>query len=138
MFSVIGVGGGVFRGSLEHLLAAHRVPPLRHLRGIDQDVDEPATEAHVGPASDDGRYHAAAAAYAAAERPHPERGPVYHAYQVMSRHVLTLSPEVSVVERFVGMSEYEQMMPACRTVNGCPATVTVPVRPRASGLALTE
>ena len=39
MFSVIGVGGGVFRGSLEHLLAAHRVPPLRHLRGIDQDVD---------------------------------------------------------------------------------------------------
>lgn len=98
MFSVIGVGGGVFRGSLEHLLAAHRVPPLRHLRGIDQDVDEPATEAHVGPASDDRRYHAAAAAYAAAERPHPERGPIYHAYQVMSRHVLTLSPEVSVVE----------------------------------------
>lgn len=98
MFSVIGVDGGVFRGSLEHLLATHRVPALPHLRGIDQDVDEPATEARTGPAHDDKRYHAAAAAYAVAERPHPERGPIYHAYQVMSRHVLTLSPDVNVIE----------------------------------------
>ncbi len=97
MFSVIGVDGGVFRGSLEHLLATHRVPALRHLRGIDQEVDEPPTEARE-PAAADRRYHAAAAAYVAAERPDPERGPIYRAYQVMSRHVLTLPPDVSVVE----------------------------------------
>ena len=39
---------------------------------------------------DDKRYHAAAAAYAATVRATPERGPIYHAYQVMTRHVLTL------------------------------------------------
>ena len=40
MFSVIGVDGGVFRGSLEHLLTTHRVPALPHLRGLDQDGEE--------------------------------------------------------------------------------------------------
>ncbi len=97
MFSVIGVDGGAFRGSLEDLLATHRVPALRHLRGIDQDVDEPPTEAGR-PAADEQRYHAAAAAYLAAERPDPARGPVYHAYQVMSRQVLTVAPDLSVVD----------------------------------------
>ena len=40
MFSVIGADGHVFRGSLEHLLATHRVPPLRRMRGIGQDGEE--------------------------------------------------------------------------------------------------
>ena len=90
MFSVIGVDGGVFRGSLEHLLATHRVPALRHLRGLDQDVDEAPPDPGAVTAHDDKRYHAAAAAYAATVRATPERGPIYHAYQVMTRHVLIL------------------------------------------------
>lgn len=90
MFSVIGVDGGVFRGSLEHLLATHRVPALRHMRGLDQDANESPPDPGVVTAHDDKRYHAAAAAYAATERTTPERGPIYHAYQVMTRLVLTL------------------------------------------------
>lgn len=96
MFSVIGVDGNMFRGSLEHLLATHRVPALRHLRGLQQDGDEAAAAPGPAPPHDDRRYHAAAAAYAATMRPHPERGPVYHAYQVMSRHVLVLGPDTRV------------------------------------------
>lgn len=91
MFSVIGVDGGLFRGSLEHLLTTHRVPALRHLRGLDQDGEEaPPDASAVTAASDDRRYHAAAAAYAASTEVTPARGPIYHAYQVMTRQVLTV------------------------------------------------
>ena len=97
MFSVIGADGHVFRGSLEHLLATHRVPPLRRMRGIGQDGEEAPPSASGPPTHDDKRHHAAAAAYgAAAESAHAERGPIYHAHQVMSRDVLILSPDMRV------------------------------------------
>ena len=97
MFSVIGADGNVFRGSLEHLLATHRVPPLRRLRGIQQDGEEAPSESRVSSSHDDRRSQAAAGAYAAAgEPPHPERGPIYHAHQVMSRHVLVLTTDMRV------------------------------------------
>ncbi|HUU34221.1 MAG TPA: CBS domain-containing protein, partial [Vicinamibacterales bacterium] len=44
----------------------------------------------------DKRYHAAAAAYAATVRATPERGPIYHAYQVMTRQVFTLPARTRV------------------------------------------
>ncbi|MEP7118130.1 MAG: CBS domain-containing protein [Acidobacteriota bacterium] len=97
MFSVIGVNGDVFRGSLEHLLATHRVPSLRRQRGIEQDGHDPPTAGRVPAPPDDQRYQAAAAAYAAAAEPEPpERGPVYHAYQVMTRQVLTVTSATRV------------------------------------------
>lgn len=93
MFSVIGVEGGVFRGTLEHLLAAHRVPPLRHLRGVHQDGEEPSPSAAEATPHEDKRYQAAAAAYAGGVKYHLDRGPIYHAYQVMTRRVLTVTPD---------------------------------------------
>lgn len=103
MFSVIGVDGGVFRGSLEHLLATHRVPALRHLRGLDQDVAEAPPDAGAVTPHDDKRYHAAATAYAASVRATPERGPIYHAYQVMTRHVLTLPATTPVAAAWTAL-----------------------------------
>ncbi len=110
MFSVIGVEGGVFRGTLEHLLATHRVPPLRHLRGLQQEGEEAPPAAAATP-HDDKRYQAAAAAYAGGVKCHPDRGPIYHAYQVMTRRVLTVSPGTradvawrTLVERGVGQA----------------------------------
>lgn len=109
MFAVTGPNGEVFRGPLEHLLKTHRVPALRHTFGVEQDAAAPTLD--VPPTHEEKRYHAAAAAYAATLKPAPERGPIYHAYQVMSRDVMTLTPEAGVehawralVERRVGQA----------------------------------
>lgn len=98
MFGVRGVNGEVFRGPLEQLLRAHRVLALTPSRSVEQDAGEtrPLT---APPLPHDERRHqaAAAAAYASADHPAADRGPVYHAYQVMSRRVLVLAPDTDVV-----------------------------------------
>lgn len=91
MFGLSGVDGEFFRGSLEEMLRTQRVGAARAVRGIQREEGEPLTAVEAG--HDDRRYQAAAAAYASTMRAAPERGPVYHAYQVMSRSVLTLPPD---------------------------------------------
>jgi acetoin utilization protein AcuB len=96
MFAVRGVNGEVFRGPFEQLVRAHRVEPLGPTRAVEQDAGE--TPPLVLPAlHDDKRHQAAAAAYASAEHAAPDRGPVYHAYQVMSPRVLAVPPDTAVV-----------------------------------------
>jgi CBS domain-containing protein len=109
MFAVTGPNGEVFRGSLEHLLTTHRVPAMRQVLGVAQEGNEVAPAAPPEP--DEKHYRAAAAAYGATLKPAPERGPIYHAYQVMSRDVVTLTPGADVerawralVERRVGQA----------------------------------
>ena len=94
MFGLSGVDGEFFRGTLEEMLRTPRVGAARASRSIRREDGDPMTGADAG--HDDHRYHAAAAAYAAATRAAPERGPVYHAYQVMSRRVVTLPPSTPV------------------------------------------
>jgi CBS domain-containing protein len=96
MFALRGLDGELFRGSLEHLLKTHRVLPAHRNRGVQQGYEEAAAAPDATGAHDDKHYHAAAAAYAAVQKPAAERGPVYYAYQVMSRGVLTLSPDSGV------------------------------------------
>jgi CBS domain-containing protein len=96
MFRVRGVNGEVFRGPLEQLLVSHRVPALARTRAVEQDAGEMPVPAAPLP-HDERRHQAAAAAYASAEQPARDRGPVYHAYQVMSRRVLALPPETGAV-----------------------------------------
>lgn len=98
MFSVHGVTGQTFRGSLEHLIQAPGAFAARHGRGVLQEGDELGAEfqlvrrrlAGQEEAPPDPRYAQAAAAYARALRPENPREPVRHAYQVMGREVLTL------------------------------------------------
>jgi hypothetical protein len=76
MFGVRGVNGEVFRGPLEQLLRAHRVLAAGPIRTVEQDAgDEGMHPTLVLP--HDARRHqaAAAAAYAAADQPAPDRGP---------------------------------------------------------------
>lgn len=87
MFGLTGVDGEFFRGTLEDMLRTQRVGAARRVRGLEREEGEPITPAAQ---QDEHRYQAAAAAYAAARQASPDRGPVYHAYQVMSRRVLTL------------------------------------------------
>lgn len=98
MFSIHGITGQTFRGSLEHLLQVPGAFAARHARGVLQEGDELGAEfelvrrrlAGQEEPPPDPRYAQAAAAYARALHPDSPREPVRHAYQVMSREVLTL------------------------------------------------
>jgi CBS domain-containing protein len=103
MFSVSGLEGSVFHGSFEELLKTHRAPSFRHPRHVREEGQETAFE-HLLP-TQERQYHAAASAYAAAEKTPSDRGPIYHAYQVMSRHVLTLPAESSVDAAWRALAE---------------------------------
>ncbi len=106
MFGVRGVNGEVFRGPLELLLRTHRVLALPPARAVEQDAGE-AVALTAAPLPHDERRHqaAAAAAYASAGHPAADRGPVYHAYQVMSRKVLALPPEAGVVAAWRALAQ---------------------------------
>jgi len=96
MFSIHGVTGQTFRGSLEHLIQVPGVFASRHARGIHREGDELGAEfelvrRRVAEEQDhDPRHVRAAAAYAESLHPETQRESVRHAYQVMSRSVLCL------------------------------------------------
>jgi CBS domain-containing protein len=106
MFSIHGIAGQTFRGTLEGLIQVPGVFSTRHARGVNREGEElgaefelvrrrVAEEQGFVPASDP-RYARAAAAYANALHPESQRESVRHAYQVMSPSVLTLSPDDTV------------------------------------------
>lgn len=85
MFSVHGITGQVFRGTLEHLIQVPGVTRSRYARPIARDGEELGVEVGITD-----RYVRAAAEYSKMVRQEIERGPIRHAYQVMTSQVLTL------------------------------------------------
>jgi CBS domain-containing protein len=104
MFTVNGIDGQLFRGTLEDLLEMHRVARLTRIRGVRKDGDSEVPEGSRGP-SDERRYEAAATAYAANLKLTTERGPIHHAYQIMTRKVLTFPEETSTKQAWRALSE---------------------------------
>ena len=100
MFSVYGVTGQSFRGSLEKLIAVPGLSAARRSRGIDQEGEELGPEMRVfrRESQEEGQYHQAAQAYREMLRVSTERAPILHAFQLMSRDVLTLRPDATVEE----------------------------------------
>lgn len=102
MFSIHGITGQTFRGSLEHLIQVPGAYAARHARGINREGEELGAEFELvrrrvaGEAEIDPRYARAAAAYARTLHPETLRESVRHAYQVMSREVLALHAEDTV------------------------------------------
>ena len=101
MFSLYGLSGQHFRGTLEQLAELPGVTGARRGRAIARDGEEPlptfvarAGERPAGhpPAG----YEAAAKAYRDMLHLEVERGPIYHAYQIMAREVFTLDAELSL------------------------------------------
>jgi CBS domain-containing protein len=97
MFSLYGLSGQHFRGTLEQLSELPGVRGARRGRAIAREGEEPLPTyvAHLGEQPPD---HPSAA-YEPAAQPYrdmlqqereQERGPLYHAYQIMSREVFTL------------------------------------------------
>lgn len=98
MFSVYGVTGQSFRGSLEKLIAIPGLSAARRSRGINQEGEELGPEMRVfrRDNQEDGQYQKAAQAYRQMLRVSTERSPILHAYQLMSRNVMTLRPDTRV------------------------------------------
>lgn len=105
MFGLRGLSGEVFRGPLDQLLKVHRVAAPNPSRSVEGDHDQTPLPAPLVTPRDEPRYHAAVTAYAASEHAGPERGPVYHAYQVMSRNVLCLPASTGVVEAWRALAQ---------------------------------
>lgn len=95
MFSLYGLSGQNFRGTLEQLIELPGVNAPRRGRGIGREGEEPLptfvpridTRAASSPAPG---YEAAARAYREMLQIEHERGPLYHAYQIMTRDVFAL------------------------------------------------
>lgn len=108
MFSIHGVTGQSFRGSLEQLATLRGVNAARAARGITRQGEELGTEipgiAHREGAVSAG-YEDAAQAYRDNLQAETERGPLYHAYQVMSRDMLILAAWTPVDQAWQMLSE---------------------------------
>lgn len=98
MFSVYGVTGQSFHGALEQLNTVPGLSKARRSRGINQEGEELGPEMRVirRDNQEDGQYQTATQAYRQMLRVPTERGPIQHAYQLMSRDVMTLRPDVRV------------------------------------------
>lgn len=96
MFSLYGLSGQNFRGTLEQLSALPGVNAMRRSRAIAREGEEPPPifvsrgDAHPAASPAPG-YEAAAQAYRDMLQIEQERGPLYHAYQIMTRDVFTLA-----------------------------------------------
>lgn len=94
MFSLYGPSGQHFRGTLEELSG---VAGARRSRGIGREGEEPMptfvsrVEGHAP--GGQGGYETAAQAYRDMLKLEQERGPIYHAYQMMTREVLALEAD---------------------------------------------
>ncbi|MDP1652743.1 MAG: CBS domain-containing protein [Rhodocyclaceae bacterium] len=86
MFSIYGASGPVFRGALEELKRVSQLHSLRAARPIAQEGDEPGVEAMASQPRAE-----AIRAYREMIHHDQERGPLYHADQVMQRQVITVA-----------------------------------------------
>ncbi len=94
MFSVYGITGQVYSGTLETMNRLHAISKARASRPIAQDGDETGTEAMASKA---GRISEDAVRAYLAMLPHDiDRGPLYHAEQIMRHNVITVLAEHNV------------------------------------------
>lgn len=82
MFSVYGITGQVFSGTLEQMNRVHAMARGRSVRAIAQEGDELGVEARP--------HEEAVRAYLAMLPREVERGPLYHANQIMQHRVITV------------------------------------------------
>ena len=110
MFSIYGITGQVFQGTLEQLKRVPRVTPSRHIRGINREGEEEVGvdifAARHREASDTTGQEQAVAAYRSMQPRDLERGPIYHARQIMHSPVLTARADDPVEQVWRIMAEH--------------------------------
>lgn len=94
MFSIYGISGQVFSGTLEEMNRVRALARIRAVHAIMEDGEEPGIEATAGvtsrPRED------AVRAYRSMLPQDLERGPLYHANQIMQTKVIRLNAGDSV------------------------------------------
>ena len=117
MFIVYGLNGQSYRGPLENLSRVPGVPAARRTRAPESEGDELGPEYRFDVNSAGSRtsapgaaapvenspYAKAAAAYAKLLPEQLDRGPVRHAYQVMTRDVYSLPADATVRSAWQGL-----------------------------------
>jgi acetoin utilization protein AcuB len=93
MFSVYGVTGQVFSGTLEAMDRVHRLSRARNVREIARDGEEFGVEAILSRPTQE-----AVRAYRAMLPEELERGPLVHAGQVMSRPAIVVRDNASAAD----------------------------------------
>lgn len=111
MFTVHGVTGQAYRGTLEGLGTVTGLTAARHARGIDREGEELGPEAVLSRRAETASHEEAGQAYQRMQEQTPERDPILHVYQIMSREVMTLPALADVatawralLERAVGQA----------------------------------
>ncbi|MFM9912898.1 MAG: HPP family protein [Methylophilaceae bacterium] len=102
MFMVYGVSGPTFSGSLEEL---RRVNALKR-SSAPRRVASRATEFEAGTVFEDRPSVAAIKAYKALLQTDVDRGPLYHAYQIMNNNVITLQDDDDVARAWQVLREH--------------------------------
>lgn len=108
MFSIYSTTGQNFRGTLEALMTVPELTAVRHKRGLGREGEEAAGEPRLPGQreAESDRFGQAVSAYHDMLRLSPERGPVLHAYQLMTRDVFTVRPEATVEEAWHALVGY--------------------------------
>lgn len=102
MFSIYGESGRVFRGAMEDLWRVEALRAVARTRRLEAQHEAPLTTLteHTGVAAahPNPRASTALSAYAQAAGAQPQRHPLSRVADVMSRNVITLDPELPVLE----------------------------------------
>jgi acetoin utilization protein AcuB len=104
MFSIYGVSGQVFSGTMEEMTRVNALARARAARGIAREGDELGIEATVGATTlprDD-----AVNAYRSMLPRDLERGPLYHASQIMQTGVVRLNAGDSVAQAWRALRDH--------------------------------
>lgn len=100
MFSLYGISGQVFSGTLEAMSRVRQARRIAHVRPIAEDGEEFGTdETRLAPRDD------AIHAYRQVLNDDLERGPLYHAAQVMTAPVITLASSDAVARAWYILRE---------------------------------
>lgn len=108
MFSIYGLTGQIFSGTLEQLDQVRETLPVRRVRAIDEDGLESGWSAPPGVRHSHygiGPREEAVREYAAASKADLERGPLYRAEQIMQRRVIVLNADDDVARAWRTLGE---------------------------------
>lgn len=96
MFSIYGISGPVFNGTLEDMVRVRALERIRSLRPATRAGDDAGVYANAGSAS----FHdkESLRAYHSMQLPDLDRGPLYYAEQIMQRQVIYVSADGDVAQ----------------------------------------
>lgn len=110
MFSIYGTSGPIFQGTLENL---DRIPPVARrgaviaVRRVDDQIESAALPTDSGATEASALGGQAVEAYKAMLPQNIERGPLYHANQIMQRQLITVNADDDVARAWHVLVEHQ-------------------------------